>query len=1300
MGDLEPIDDRDLFGIAIIGMAGRFPGARNVDEFWRNLQAGVESIRPFTPDELAAAGIDKETLAKPSFVNAGAVMPEADAFDAPFFGITSREAEIMDPQHRVLLETAWEALEDAGYDAEIYQGAIGIYAGVGPNTYFQKNLATQPELLQLLGRYAVLMASEKEYAVTRVSYKLNLTGPSVSVNTACSTSGVAIHMACQSLLNEECDMALAGGGRIGVPLTGGYVYEEGGIPSPDGHCRAFDAQGRGTVSGSGVALVVLKRLADAIRDSDCIHAVIKGSAVNNDGAQKVGFTAPSIQGQARVISEALGVADIDPESIGYVEAHGTGTSLGDPIEIAALTEAYRKWTDKKGWCPIGSVKTNIGHLDAGAGVAGAIKAVLALEHQQIPPSLNFERPNPQIDFANSPFYVNTELSSWLAGPTLSATPRRAAVSSFGLGGTNAHIILEEAPRIEASRPGRTHQLLLLSARTDAALTRATQNLADHLSRHPGVNLADVAYTLQTGRRAFEKRRMLVCRDAGEALSALDSVDTVEALPATALPATPLPLAPAEDREVVFMFSGQGSQYANMCRELYEDEPMFRQEVDRCAGILAPLLSRDLREILFPDNAHLEEAELTLQQTAFTQPALFVVEYALARLWLSWGIRPAAMIGHSIGEYVAACLASVFSLDDALSLVAARGRLMQELPGGAMLAVPLSPQELRPLLDGQLDLAVVNAPSLCVASGERQAIEALEQALAEKGITCRPLHTSHAFHSRMMEPIVEAFRARFKGIRLGSPNIPFVSNVSGTWISAEQATNPDYWAAHLRQTVRFSDGLAELLEERHRILLEVGPGRTLEMLAKQHPANDRKHLVLGSTRHPKEQRSDQAFILNALGQLWLAGMTIDWTAFHAGERRCRVPLPTYPFERRRYWIDPAQLQFTAPAMAPGSAARDAGSPRGLPPGGESSMREGATYGSREDAKTRRPGGAGGTRLEALEGAPRNEVERSLAGLWRGLLGVDRLSIHDNFFDLGGSSLLATRLFTQVAEVFGKKLPLATIFEAPTIAQLSRLLDQGPFQAAHTSLIKMRDGRSAFPLYYVPGNMGNIFIDLKHLARHLNSDRPLYAFQDGIGHPSRIEALAAHFIRDIRTIQPEGPYLLAGSCLGAAVAFEMAQQLRRKGERVALLALVEPAPLSLPGSNSYRDLARDLGTRFGRRFTRQSGAAAQHDRDDRRSTPGSLNELVSLGRFKLKVLANIWELRRYHPQPYPDGYDLFLTKESLQSTRYGWRKMSLGEVEVHEIPGTHRTVVGDHVPVDEESWRVVGSELGARIDACRL
>ncbi|MEJ2431316.1 MAG: type I polyketide synthase, partial [Deltaproteobacteria bacterium] len=781
---------KEVEQIAIIGMAGRFPGARNVAEFWQNLKDGVESIRSFTQEELKASGIDDRTLKEPNFVNAGAVMDDADCFDAKFFGLSVREAEIMDPQHRVLLEVAWEALENAGYDSERFGGLIGVFGGVAPNTYFQQNLVRRPDLLQTVGRYPVMLGSEKDYAITRISFKLNLTGPSISVNTACSTSGVAVHLASQSLLLGECDMALAGGARIMVPLHGGYLCEEGGILSTDGRVRAFDAGAKGTVVGSGAAMIVLKRLSDAISDRDNILAVIKGSAVNNDGSLKIGFPAPSVQGQTLVISEALAMADIDPETIGYIEAHGTGTALGDPIEVAALTSAFSKWTRKKGYCPIGTVKTNIGHLDAAAGVAGVIKTVLSLKHRQIPPSLNFNKANPQIDFDNSPVYVNTHLSEWPAGKT----PRRAAVTVLGLGGTNAQIILEEPPEKGPSGPSRPHQLVLLSAKSAAALRGLTKNLADHLKEQPELNLADVSYTLQTGRQAFSHRRMVVCRDLADATVTLETMDSTRVRTS---------LAETTERDVVFMFSGQGSQYVNMGLELYQTEPVFREEIDRCSEILQPYLSRDLRQILYPEGNNLEEAAQMLQQTLFTQIALFVIEYGLAKLWMDWGVHPKAMVGHSIGEYVAACLAGVFSLEEALSLVVARSRLMQKLPGGSMLAVCLSEEEIQPFLGENLCLAAINGPALCTVSGDCEAIENLEKELSDNNGDCRPLHTSHAFHSKMMDPILDEFAETVRQFRLQSPRIPFLSHVSGNWISAEQATDPTYWANHLRQTVRFS-----------------------------------------------------------------------------------------------------------------------------------------------------------------------------------------------------------------------------------------------------------------------------------------------------------------------------------------------------------------------------------------------------------------------------------------------------------------------------------------------------------------
>ena len=876
--------------IAIIGMSGRFPGANNVDEYWRNLRDGVESISFFTEQELVSAGIDPVLLRDPNYVKAKGVLEGTELFDASFFGFTPREAEIMDPQHRHFLESAWEALESAGYDPERYEGLIGVYGGVGQNNYILNNLYPNHALMESVGSFQAMIGNDKDFVTTRVSYKMNLRGPSVVVQTACSTSLVAVCQACQSLLSGECDIALAGASSINVPQKGGYLYQNGGINSPDGHCRAFDARAQGTVFSNAVGIVVLKRLEEALADGDCIHAVIKGAAMNNDGSFKVGYTAPSIEGQSKVIRTGQVIAEIEPESITYVETHGTATAMGDPIEIAALTQAFRAGTQKKGFCAIGSVKTNIGHTDAAAGIAGLIKTVLMLKNKMIPPSLHFEKPNPEIDFANSPFYVNAKLSEW----KVNELPRRAGVSAFGIGGTNAHVIVEEAPHIEASGKSRSWKLLLLSAKTSTSLDKATANLVEHLKQHPHLDLADVAYTLQKGRRAFNHRRVAVCRNLADAVAALEAPNTDRVVTSFQAPV---------NRDIVFMFTGQGSQYVNMGLELYKNEKTFREQVDLCSEILQPLLSIDLREILYPVEKNLEQSAQMLVQTGITQPALFTIEYALAKLWMSWGVIPAALVGHSIGEYVAACLSGVFSLKDALALVTARGRLMQELPGGSMLAVPLSEKEIQPYLGKQLSLAVINGPSLCVVSGEKEVVEDLKEQLAVKKIASRYLQTSHAFHSDMMDPILQAFTEKVKQAAPRPPQIPFVSNVTGTWITLEEATDPGYWARHLRRTVRFSDCLQVLLKEPNRVLLEVGPGQTFTMLVNQQPNRTKEHIVLSSTRHPKDKSSDTAYILNTLGKMWLAGLPIDWSDFYADERRHRLTLPTYSFERKRYWIEP-------------------------------------------------------------------------------------------------------------------------------------------------------------------------------------------------------------------------------------------------------------------------------------------------------------------------------------------------------------------------------------------------------------
>jgi acyl transferase domain-containing protein/aryl carrier-like protein len=880
----------DPYSIAIIGLAGRFPGAPDIHTFWNNLRMGVEAISFFSEAELEAAGIDPNLVRQPNYVKAAPILNEIETFDAALFGFSPREAEILDPQQRLLLECAWTALENAGYNPLKCPGRVGVYAGASISSYLLSNLHANRALTEVAGGLPLLLGNDKDYLSSRISYKLDLKGPSITVQTACSTSLVAVHLACQSLLNGECDMALAGGVTLTVPQKTGYIYTDGAILSPDGHCRAFDARAQGTVFGSGVGIVLLKRLSNAVRDRNNIWAVIKGSAVNNDGSLKVGYTAPGLEGQAQVITEAISIAGVEPETISYVEAHGTGTPLGDPIEVGALTQVFKASTSRNGFCALGSVKTNVGHLESAAGITGLIKTVLALHHKEIPPSLHFEQPNPQIDFANSPFYVNTSLKEWKAD----GGPRRAGVSSFGMGGTNAHVVLEEAPAQKDSGASRPWQLLLLSAKTHIALEKATANLAGYLKANPAGKLADVAYTLQVGRQAFDHRRMIVCREPGDAVAALETLDAKNVLTGQ---------TESSGHPVVFMFPGQGAQHVNMGLGLYQTETVFRQTVDQCADLLRSPLGFDLRTGLYPAAGSEEDAARRLEQTAVTQPALFVIEYALAQQWMAWGIKPQAMIGHSIGEYVAACLAGVFSLEDALALVAARGQLMQSLLAGVMLSVPLPESKIRPLLNDNLAIGAVNHPEHCVVSGSDAAITALEQQLAGMGIEPRRLHTSHAFHSPMMDPILDTFTARARRVKLQAPKLPYISNVTGVWITSGQATDPAYWARHLRQTVRFAKGIETLLQTPGQVLLEVGPGTTLQTLAQRHPHRTQDQIVLASMRPLREDQADDRVLLKTLGQLWLNGISADWRAFHSGGQRHRVALPTYPFERTRYWVEP-------------------------------------------------------------------------------------------------------------------------------------------------------------------------------------------------------------------------------------------------------------------------------------------------------------------------------------------------------------------------------------------------------------
>ncbi len=888
----------DAQALAITAVAGRFPGAATIEAFWENLRAGVESIHVFTDDELHAAGVSVAESGRPQYVRARPQLEGVELFDASFFGVPPREAELMDPQHRVLLEVAQEALERAGLSPDDFDGLIGVFAAAAMSTYLFNNLQGHPRA-EGDGAATAALGNLQDFVATRISYKLNLRGPAMSVQTACSSSLVAVHTAAQSLLNFECDAALAGGVFIGLPQDRGYTYSEEGVMSPDGHCRPFDARAQGTIFGNGAGLVVLRRLADALRDGDPILAVVKGSALNNDGAVKAGFTAPSVSGQAEVIGEALANAGLTADDIGYVEAHGTATPLGDPIEVAALTQAFRETTERKGFCALGSVKGNVGHLDVAAGVTGLIKTVLALQQAELPASLHFTSPNPKIDFAGSPFRVNATLTPW---PAVAGRPRRAGVSAFGVGGTNAHVVLEEAPeqaapahlRFESSDLKSSGlQVLTLSARSLAALEAATQRLAEHLARPEAPRLGDVALTLQIGRRHFEHRRVVVAGTTEEARAALTTLDAARVTTGVVRAGT---------REVAFLFPGQGAQSVGMGRELYASEPVFRREFDRCAELFRQATGEDLKAVVHPTEGVTAAAEAKLNRTDVAQPALFAVEYALARLWISWGLKPAALLGHSLGEVTAACVAGVFSLEDAVRLVAARGRLMQALPEGALLAVTMAPTELKRRLNAELSLAIVNGPTACVVAGAPGPVAVLEDALRSEGVPARRLPATHAFQSHLMEPVVAPLLAELRTMTLRAPTIPFLSNGTGRWITPAEATSPEYWAQQCRRTVYFGDGLRELAKEPNRLFVEVGPGRVLAGLLRPNLDAGDARVAWASLPDARERKPEGATLLGTVGRLWTAGVALDWRVL-GGPGRRKTLLPTYPFERQRFWIDP-------------------------------------------------------------------------------------------------------------------------------------------------------------------------------------------------------------------------------------------------------------------------------------------------------------------------------------------------------------------------------------------------------------
>jgi acyl transferase domain-containing protein/thioesterase domain-containing protein len=1126
--------------IAVIGIAARFPGADTVEEFWENVAAGKESIRPVSDEEFLAAGGDPADLEDPSLVRRASVVDGVDLFDAAFFGYSPAEAAIVDPQQRLLLECAYHALEAAGYAADREKRTIGVYAGAGDSRYYASHVyprfAGRPGSVELVHSTA---ANSLGTLATRISYELGLTGPSLSLQTACSTGLVAIHTACQDLLNQACDMALAGAVSVNPSAKLGYRHVPGGMFSPDGRCRAFDADAAGTVPGDGVGAVVLKRLGDALADGDRIRAVIRGSAVNNDGRRKVGFSAPSTEGQAEVILTAQALAGVDAESIGYLEAHGTGTSLGDPIEVEALTRVFRETTDRTGFCALGSVKPNIGHLGAAAGMAGFIKAVLVLEHRLIPPVPHFQRPNPLIDLADGPFRVPTEPEEWQSGNG----PRRAGVSAFGIGGTNAHVVVEEAPPAperdrpvrRSGTPGARWQVLPLSARTPGALHGQCDRLARHLSDHPGADLAEVSHTLRTRRPAMPHRAAVVAENGRDAVEALGR---------------PLSDTPARGADrpprVAFLLPGGGAQYTGMGAELYRGCAPYRDVVDHCAGILRPVLGRDLRDTLFNSG--------TADAGVRGLLSVVVTEYALATVLMERGVRPDAMIGHSLGEYTAACLAGVMSLEEMLPLVAERGRLMVAA-GGATVSVALEEARLRPLLTGGLSLSVVNGPDACTVAGSEEAVAALERRLAAEGIPHRRLALSLAAHSHLLDPILGDFAEAVGGVTLRPPRIPYVTDTTGTWVTVEQATSVQHWVDQLRRTVRFADGVRALWGHGEPLMVEVGPGDTLSKLTRA-CLPEASPTTVTTMRHAKGTRSDVQVFTEALARLWTAGVPVDLAPLDGARNHGPgAPLPPYAFDRRRHWIDPPQRVARPRAEAASPAAPD-------------------TWSSATDASsdfedlpesTVAPAHSPAPRpyLQTSYDAPRSSLERAVAEQWQEVLGVEPVGVHDNFFDLGGDSMRAVILAGRLRDAGLLDVPGSAVLASPTVAGLlSHAGRRGSGPDAFAPVLPLRAAGDRRPLFCLhPG--GGIGWRYAGLLAHLGDQQPVYAIQalglDGSAPPaSDPEDMVESYLKLLREIQPEGPYRLLGWSYGGMVAHAMATALQGEGERVELLAMLD-APL---------------------------------------------------------------------------------------------------------------------------------------------
>jgi phthiocerol/phenolphthiocerol synthesis type-I polyketide synthase E len=976
--------------IAVVGMAARLPGANTLSAFWDNLRRGEESIVTLAEDDLLAEGIPEKTLANHAYVRRAALVDGIDQFDADFFGFNPHVARSTDPQHRLFLQTAFHAIEDAGYDPADIEGSVGVYATSTTSGYLLHNIMSNHDPHVVIGQGITFdmvnlsLQNDKDYLATKVAHAFNLRGPALSVQTACSSALVAVHLACQSILNGECEMALAGGASLRIPHHVGYWYAPGSMVSPTGHCRPFDARSDGTIFGSGVGVVVLKALQDAIDDGDRIHAVIRGSALNNDGATKMTYAAPNAAGQADVIAEAQAIADVDSSTVSYIETHGTGTPLGDPIEIEGLRQAFAVSEEvRSGPCYVGSVKSNIGHLESAAGIASLIKAILCLKHRALPATLHYTSPNPELYLDRGPFKVRSEYGPWEWDGVL-----RAGVSSFGVGGTNAHVVLEEAPPAPVSAPQSGPQVLLMSARSTDALQQSRSALADELSSGE-VNLADVAYTL-TRRRKDNIRMAAVVEDRQDAVAVLEAGEHDNVFIGASSPSA------GESDRVVFLFPGQGAQHIGMARGLYESEPVFAEHFDECAAGFGDELGVDLRAEIFEGTAR------NLERTDRTQPALFTVEYALAKLIETFGVRPAGLAGHSIGEYVAGTIAGVFDIETAIKVVSMRARLMHAAPRGVMVAVALSPDGIAEHLTGDVDIAAINEPGGCVVAGSEESIRQFSDRLTGKGIVARRVRTSHAFHSRLMDSMIPEFTGFLARQKLGEPQIPLLSNVTGTWLAASEATNPATWARQVRSTVRFSDEVDVLLGDPDRILVEVGPGGTLTSSASRHPRWSNSHRAVRLMRHHAQNRDDRNAFLLALGQLWSAGIEVDWSPLRGGKSAQLITLPGYPFERQRHWVE---HRVTSGWVADAASTNGSGAP--------------AADGAHAAKNGQSP------------------MEATLQRIWGQCMGLSSVDRKANFFELGGDSLVAISV-AMTASNEGLDLSPQDLYENQTVAALAKAL----------------------------------------------------------------------------------------------------------------------------------------------------------------------------------------------------------------------------------------------------------------------